>query len=370
MYINFWYPVARSDELRNDQPFRTEIMGLRYVAFRDADGQAHVLRDVCPHRGGSLGKGWVRDGAVVCPYHGWRFGGDGKCAHIPTLPADKPPARAKVDSYPVQERYGIVFAFIGDLPEDERPSILEVAEWGKEGWRANSLVVFEVEAYFERSMENGLDPSHNEFVHPAQGSPNMNPDLRRKPLDVEDVPWGSRFLVRFENVVRGTEALGDEETSVPEVTAGSGHIGPNHMITWIQFSPENRFTQYFFEQPINENRTRIFFVNMRSFLLDPLQDERIAKANLIIAKEDIEILEQLDPVRTPGGTVHEVLVPSDGAIVRYRERLKEWEQKGWRIDLRKVRADRGDVAYAVPSPARRSSGNWVLPPVPLVKPGT
>ncbi|MGI9329675.1 MAG: Rieske 2Fe-2S domain-containing protein [Gammaproteobacteria bacterium] len=366
MYINFWYPIAGSDDVRDDKPLRVELMGLRYVAFRDDDGQAHVLRDVCAHRGGSLGKGWVREGGVVCPYHGWRFGGDGKCQHIPTLPEDKPPARAKVDSYPVEERYGIVFAFLGDLPAAERPPAPHIEEWDQEGWRANKLTVFEVGAYFERSMENGLDPSHNEFVHPAQGSPNMNQDLRRKPLDVQDVPWGSRFLVRFENEVKGTEALGEKATLVPEVEAGSGHIGPNHMITWINFSETNRFSQYFFEAPIDDSRTRIFFVNMRAFLLEPEHDERIAKVNLMVAQEDIDILEELDPVRTPDSTTKEVLVPSDGAVLRYREWLKKWDDKGWRIDLKTLRDNKGDIAYSIPCPGRRESGNWVLDAVPLV----
>lgn len=368
MYINFWYPVAASDEVREDKPLRVELMNLRYVAFRDASGAARVLRDVCVHRGGSLGKGWVREGQVICPYHGWRFGGDGKCAHIPAMAEDKPPARAKVDSYPTVERFGIIFAFLGDLPEEERPPAPEIPEWDQEGWRANSLTVFEVGAFYERSMENGLDPSHNEFVHPAQGSPSMNASLRRRPLDVQNVPWGSKFLVRFENEEKGTEALGEKATLVPEVEAGSGHIGPNSMITWINFSETNRFSQYFFEAPVNESRTRIFFVNMRAFLLEPEHDERIAKVNLIVAKEDIEILEELDPVRTPDSTTKELLVPSDGAVIRYREWLKEWDAKGWRIDLKKLRDQKGDVAYSIPCPERRTSGNWVLDPVPLVAP--
>ncbi|MDJ0927367.1 MAG: aromatic ring-hydroxylating dioxygenase subunit alpha [Gammaproteobacteria bacterium] len=366
MYINFWYPICSSEEASAETPHRTEVLGLRFVAFRDEDGRPHVLRDVCIHRGGSLGKGWVRDGTVVCPYHGWRFGGDGRCTLIPTLPDDKPPARAKVDSYPTAERYGIVFAFLGDLPEDERPPLLEIPEWDQDGWRANKLTVFEVGAFYERSMENGLDPSHNEFVHPAQGSPNMRENLRRKPLDVQDIPWGSKFLVKFENEVKGTEALGEKSTLVPEVEAGSGHVGPNTMITWINFSETNRFSQYFFEAPVNENRTRIFFVNMRGFLLEPENDDRIAAVNMVVAQEDIDILEQLDPVRTPDSTTKEVLVPSDGAVLRYREWLSQWDAKGWRIDRKTMRANAGDVAYSIPCPDRRASKNWVLDPVPLL----
>jgi len=367
MFINFWYPIAASDEVTNQSPSRVEVLGVKVVAFRDDNGAAHVIADTCVHRGGSLGKGWVKDNCVVCPYHGWRFDKDGKCTSIPTLAdGETPPARAKVDSYPVKERYGIVFAFLGDLPEDERPPIRDIPEWGQEGWRANKLTVFEVGAFYERSMENGLDPSHNEFVHPAQGSPNIDPELKKKPMKIEDVPWGSSFLMNFENEVKGTEAMGEAATLVPEVTAGSGHIGPNQMITWINFSETNRFSQYFFEAPVNENRTRIFFVNMRSWLLEPEHDDRIAKVNLVIAQEDIDILEELDPVRTPDSPSEEILVRSDGAVVRYREHLQEWTSQGWRIDIHALREQRGDRAFAIPSPARRLEKNWVMKTLPLV----
>ena len=191
----------------------------------------------------------------------------------------------------------------------------------QEGWRANRLFVFEVGAFYERSIENGLDPSHNQFVHPAQGSARHEPDaLKRRPLEMEDLPWGSKFIVKFDNKHTGTEALQiDATTKVPEVHAGSGHIGPNQMITWIQFAEENKFHQYFIEQPIDENHTRIFFHNMRTFLMESENDERLRKVNLVVAKEDIAILEELDPVRTPESTAKEVLVPSDAAIVSYRQ---------------------------------------------------
>ena len=165
-------------------------------------------------------------------------------------------------------------------------------------------------------MENGLDPSHNEFVHPAQGSPVMNDDMKRRPMEVNDVDWGSEFIVKFDNEEKGTEALGDAETLVPEVEAGSGHIGPNQMITWINFSDTNRFSQYFYEAPVDENTTRVFFVNMRSWLLEPQHDERIAKVNLVIAQEDIDILAELDPVRTPGSSSRRSPVSPDmGPVV-------------------------------------------------------
>ena len=76
MYINFWYPVALSEELK-DEPIRARILGQNFVAFRDSTGQAHTLSDTCPHRGGSLSAGIIRDDCIQCPYHGWRYDGAG-----------------------------------------------------------------------------------------------------------------------------------------------------------------------------------------------------------------------------------------------------------------------------------------------------
>ncbi len=67
MYINFWYPIATSDEVNKNEPHRAEVLGLKFVAYRDEDGNAHVLADTCTHRGASLGKGWIRDDCLDTP---------------------------------------------------------------------------------------------------------------------------------------------------------------------------------------------------------------------------------------------------------------------------------------------------------------
>ncbi len=367
MYVNFWYPIAQSQEIKDDEPFKAQIMGLPFVAFRDSNGTPHVLSDTCVHRGGSLGNGKVKDGCVVCPYHGWEYSGDGRCSKIPTLSEDQhPPARAKVDSYPTQEKYGILFAFLGDLPEEQRPPIYEIEEFEADGWRANDVVTFEVGAYYERSIENGLDAAHNEFVHPMQGGPSISKTLSEHPIDVKDEsPWGSGFLQPY-----GGYAQKDKQTlgvGTGSTRAGSSHHGPNTLITRIFFSEEKKFIQYFFEAPVNESRTRIFFVNMRCFMLEPENDQRLIDINMNIAHEDIDIIEALDPIRTPHTTTKEVLTPSDKPIVVYRKYLQEWEDRGWRIDKLRLRVQQGDVAFAIPCPDRHVSKNWVLDPIPLMR---
>jgi phenylpropionate dioxygenase-like ring-hydroxylating dioxygenase large terminal subunit len=364
MYINFWYPIARAEEILADKPLRVNLLSLPFVAFRDAEGKAHVLSDTCVHRGGSLSAGTTKEGRVVCPYHGWEYGGDGKCHKVPSLGDQKPPARAKVDSYPVQERYGIVFAFLGDLPEEERPPLHDIEEYGTPGWKTQ-LYVYDVACNYERSVENGLDPIHNEFVHPLQGAPMLSDEQQRTPVPMEDIPWGSKFYMSYPTKKDNNTELTAVKTGKRIGAAGSWFQGPNQLVTWIDISAENSFHQYGFEAPIDDSNTRIFFVNMRSWLLEDEHDDRIEKPTLQIVHEDVDILEKLSPVRTPTTNTKEILVPGDAVIVRYREWLSEWDANGWRIDYPALQEQRGDVAFAIPSPGRREGGNWVLDTIPL-----
>jgi len=363
MYINFWYPICTTEELTAEAPVRAQLLGLRFVAFRDSDGHAHVLSDTCVHRGGSLSKGKVVEDTVACPYHGWQFGGDGKCKLIPSLEEGAtPPPRAKVDSYPVEEKYGIVFAFLGDLPEENRPPLYEIEEYGDPTWRPSEVMLLELDAYYERSVENGIDPIHNEFVHPAQGSPQPVPGTE----EITETEWGSGVAARWtEKIAKATESDG-MASNFDELYSGTWHHGPNVILTYITFREGYSLHQYLFEAPIDDGHTKIFFVNLRSFKLDPESDDLVRTANLRVTDEDITILEDLYPVQTPDSTTSELLVPGDKTIVRYREFLKDWTERGWRLDFQALQTAEPGVAYAIPCPERRQSGNWILAPVPLV----
>ena len=372
MYINFWYPIGKSEDITDKEPYRAQVLGLPFVAFRDDQGMPHVLSDTCVHRGGSLSKGWVKDNCVVCPYHGWRFSGGGNCELIPSIGAEgKVPARAKVDSYPVQEKYGIVFAFLGDQSEEERLPLYDIKEFGQEGWHANSIMILDVDYYYERSMENGMDPAHNEFVHPTHGFSGANPDYRVKDFEVVDLDQGhgAWFWNDMESSEYKDSTMKQIRDGAGVTKAGSGNYGPNTLITWIHITETNWFHQYFFEAPVNEKKTRIFFVNMRNCMMDPALDERFHARNIEVAKQDIEILTELDPIRTPISNTKEILMPSDRAVAAYRDWLAVWDQKGWRVDMNALRAKRGDVAFAIPCPERRTSKNWVLDEIPRVAPG-
>ncbi len=341
MYINFWYPMIRSEDLGPDRPERTKVLGLNFAIYRDSKGRAHVLSDTCVHRGGSLGGAWqlgkaprIVDDCVVCPYHGWEFGSDGACRNIPSIGyGTKPPGRAKVDSYPTTEKYGIVFAFLGDLPESERPPMLEIPKYEDPKWRANSVLVLEVDYYYERSIENGLDPAHNEFVHPTHGFKGINRETYAvRDYEVTDYAqgWGMWFLHRFSSPKLEDKTWDQARTQGGDLYAGSGTHGPATMITEINDGP-------------------------------------IHARNKIIAQQDIEILGDVYPPRTPISNTKEVLMPADKAVVAYREWLAKFDDRGWRIDWDEFTRRNGkDTAFAIPSPRRRETGNWVLEPVPMV----
>jgi len=76
MIISNWYALTSSAEL-DSKPLEVKALGLKYALFRDTQGAAVCLSNTCCHRGGTLGKGSVKDGCLTRPYHGWHFNNSG-----------------------------------------------------------------------------------------------------------------------------------------------------------------------------------------------------------------------------------------------------------------------------------------------------
>lgn len=381
MFMNFWYPVVRSEDL-GATPQRVRIMAHDFVAFRDHQGKAAVLSDTCVHRGGSLAGGKCRDdGTVQCPYHGWRYNRDGVCTRIPSIGMNvKPPPRARVDAYPVEERYGIVFAFLGDLPTEQRPPIMPIDEHGTPEWRA-TLVAFDVEYHYERSIENGLDPAHNEYVHTTHGYQGEREDsyLMTELRPWKNNEWGFGFMSTFDAPPLKNWIMRRFRKEGGKMEAGSGTYGPNQMWTYINFSATLSMHQYIFEAPIDDRRTRVFLLNERNVgffkgavtsKLNNFLDQKINQRNMFVVGQDIVVVNKLKPRLTPTSRAKELMMPADKVILQYRDKLDEFEARGWRIDMQEVKRqhEKGDVVYAIPCPARRETNAWVLDEIPRVPP--
>ena len=88
--------------------------------------------------------------------------------------------------------------------------------------------------------------------------------------------------------------------------------------------------------------------------------------NQYVGFQDRDVLLQVRPRFSPRTNIKETFVKGDECVARYREWVKKWEAKGWRIDVAKLNATKNETAYAIPSPARRQSKNWVIDTVPLL----
>ena len=363
MYINFWYPLAQSDEL-GDQPLKTRALGQDLVLFRGEGGAANCLANTCAHRGGSLGGRWsggdaprIVNGCIVCPYHGWRYGGDGRCRKIPTmLDGETIPERARVDSYPVEERYGLIFAFLGDLPESERLPILELPEWGKDGWSILTMV-YEWQTSFDRVIENVMDATHAEFMHPSAGLEDQFKEGSACVTELleSDDPWGQTFRIKSDvlELVQGyhgaVQAWAKMHFTMP------GGSGGNE-------TGDFRFCSYV--TPIDKYSSRRYMLHARNIALGDKMDEEIRKTNLEFAWQDQVVIEDIKPVTPSSFNNTDLLLPQEKIMSAYRKHLQAWERTGWRIDSTQVLKDQAETAYAIPSPARREHKGWVLREVP------
>lgn len=369
MYINFWYPMATAEEL-TDQPLQVKALGQDFVLWRSEDGDAKCVSNTCTHRGGSLAHGKIAGDCIQCPYHGWEFNAEGECTRIPSLgPNPTIPSRTRIDAYPVEEVCGVIFAFLGDLPEDERPPIIDIKERDQEGW-TYTVQTYTIKCNYERSIENGLDPAHNEFVHDTHGFQGENEEYKVGDMRIEQSSdWGQGFWHTFQAPKLPDEAqFKDSRKEDGDLEAGTGYHGPSHVWTYIHMSATDWMHQYLIERPIDEHNTAVYLICQRNCWTDPKFDENVMERNGYVAMQDVAIVEKLHPVVTPDTNTKEFMVPSDKCILLYRESLKEWENNGWKIDTDAVAAAGGKVAFAIPSPGRREQKGWVLDAIPLKQP--
>lgn len=119
--LNYWYPVGRPAEFPVGQPVARQLWDRRLVLVRDAGLAVRALEDRCLHRKVALSRGLLRDGHLVCPYHGWEYALDGRLARIPyRKPGAKLP-RTCVPGFPVQEKGGLVWVLAGPSPQAAGP---------------------------------------------------------------------------------------------------------------------------------------------------------------------------------------------------------------------------------------------------------
>ncbi|WP_037470054.1 aromatic ring-hydroxylating dioxygenase subunit alpha [Sphingobium sp. DC-2] len=163
---NNWYAVARVDEVEPERLLARRVLDEPLVLFRENDGTIAILEDTCPHRFAPLSLGRLRDGAVECGYHGLRFSGTGSCVFNPRADGSIQPGLA-VRAYPSVELHGLIFVWMGD-PANADPSKLPDLSF-LDGASSNDVLTgyLRTEANYELIIDNLLDASHADFLHPG-----------------------------------------------------------------------------------------------------------------------------------------------------------------------------------------------------------
>lgn len=137
-----WFAVARSRDLGESAVISRRAFGRNLVLWRTEDGQAHVANTECPHLGADMSLGTIRDGGLVCPIHGLRFGGEGQC--LPVRPG-KPAPSLLLRSYPVFEKNGIIALWRHVEKAAPEPDIPDFAECGSSDGSNLEAIAAEVE---------------------------------------------------------------------------------------------------------------------------------------------------------------------------------------------------------------------------------
>lgn len=170
--VNDWLPVCRSQDIPEGGVFGTRLLAEEIVVWR-VNGVLHAWRDLCIHRGTRLSLGAVKEGCLVCPYHGWHYDESGRCVHIPAHPEQTPPTKAQAFTYHVCEAYEMVWVALGE-PQTEIPPF---PEWHDDSFRKLFCGPYPVNASGPRIIENFLDIAHFPFVHEGILGDQGHPDI-------------------------------------------------------------------------------------------------------------------------------------------------------------------------------------------------
>ena len=189
-----WYFVASHKHLLKEKLIRKTWMGEEIVVWCDDKGRVCVADAFCPHLGADLGPesgGVVRDGCLVCPFHGFEFEVSGRCSATPYAP---PPKTARLKVYETRDINGIVFAWWG---LDGRPPQWYLPESPEsEGrWSELAFKTIRFPGHPQETTENSVDLAHLRYVH---GYDNV---YRIEPLAVDGAYLRSSFdFIRAQNV--------------------------------------------------------------------------------------------------------------------------------------------------------------------------
>lgn len=173
----YWHPVAAESYLQQD-PIGVTLLEQPLVLWREHSGAIHAWLDRCPHRGARLSLGLVVNDHLQCAYHGWRFDGSARCAHVPAVPDFVASDHHRATAFEAQIRNGLVWVRLDASNAPNAPNAPNAGEHssqetGQAAFEAENDAAlrkvncgpYEVATSAPRLIENFLDMAHFSYVH-------------------------------------------------------------------------------------------------------------------------------------------------------------------------------------------------------------
>lgn len=326
-----WYVAAMDTEL-NDRLLPIKVLNERIVLYRRPGGAPAALEDACVHRKLPLSMGRIKGDNVECGYHGLTFDPAGNCVRVPC--ADRIPHGARVRSYPVVSRYGLIWIWMGRAEAADESMIFDVMHWGDASWGVTRGDAMTVDCNYLYMTDNLLDPSHVAWVHPSTFSSanaeSTTVDVRANETGViasrwirgiDAAPLYQPFL-KFEGPcdrLQHYEVRFPSHALIRAVFVPTGAGGPaaeSHEAAFVMDS-------YNFLTPIDDDHTRYYWFQMRNVYPDDDEVSRLMAQGVRTAfEEDRQILNAVQQSFANTKTPH-IDIAIDSAPLRFRRRLRQ-----------------------------------------------
>jgi len=270
MMRRYWHPVCTSAQLERDAaPLRVRLLGEDFVAFRDSEGRAGVMEELCMHRGASLALGRVEEGGIRCLYHGWKFDVTGNVLETPNHADPKYRSRMKAPAFPVREEGGLVWAYVG--PKELQPEFSRYAFMDAEP--AHRVVLrINVACNYLQLVEGGEDSSHVGVLHTNMARPGWrdgefapNPDVVNPAalatndlepvLKIEETAFGFQYVA-----LRNVGKAGVKNARVVPFIVPYGRIipAPAFLFTVLEVPEDDTHTSTYIvvhgKSPVSEDK--------------------------------------------------------------------------------------------------------------------
>jgi phenylpropionate dioxygenase-like ring-hydroxylating dioxygenase large terminal subunit len=327
---NCWYVAAHDRDIgRSLTP--TTILDERIVLFRTSDGTPVALEDACPHRKLPLSKGRLHDATVECGYHGLTFDCTGRCVAAPTQ-GNIPPS-AKVRAYPLVERHGMIWIWMGEPSLADPAAVFTVPNYDDPAWGRTRGGVMELDCNYLYVTDNLLDPAHVAWVHVSSfaGAGTESQPLKVDVSETGVVVWRWMMdrapppyyapMLRFAG---NCDRLQHYEVVFPSIAINKSIFTPAGTGGSTDSLDPRAFVNisYNFITPISATRSRYFWFQHRN--TDPLDAEitrRMDEGALAAFLEDRDILNAvqigMDEARTP-----HLDLGLDAGALRFRRALQ------------------------------------------------